>query len=87
MADPLHFGTFGGMLTRAIWFVFGVILTGLSISGIYIYGARIKKVLGKAPTAVVRKRPLILAWSGMSHWRWLMLLPISICLYLVLTIN
>ena len=42
-ADPLHFGTFGGMWTKALYFLFGLILTGLSGSGIYIYGARLAK--------------------------------------------
>ncbi len=40
-ADPLHFGTFGGQLTRFIWFLFGMMLTTLSASGAWIYTLRI----------------------------------------------
>lgn len=40
MADPLHFGTFGGTLTQVLWFVFGAALTLLSLSGVYLFGLR-----------------------------------------------
>ncbi len=49
LADPLHFGTWGGMAVRIVWFVFGVILSGLSVTGIYIYGLRV--VSGPARSA------------------------------------
>jgi uncharacterized iron-regulated membrane protein len=40
-ADPLHFGTFGGLATRVLWFVFGVGMCALSLTGVYLYGLRI----------------------------------------------
>lgn len=40
MADPLHFGTFGGLLTQVLWFVFGTAMTLLSLSGVYLFGLR-----------------------------------------------
>lgn len=40
--DPLHFGTFGGLATRLIWALFGLLLTGLAGSGAYIYAKRTK---------------------------------------------
>ena len=45
MADPLHFGTFGGLPTKLLYFIFGIILSGMSLSGIYIYSSRIRKSL------------------------------------------
>lgn len=43
IADPLHYGTIGGIWTKAIWFVFGLILSGMSITGFMIWGSRTVK--------------------------------------------
>jgi uncharacterized iron-regulated membrane protein len=43
LADPLHFGDFGGLITKIIWFVFGLILCAMSATGIVIYLKRIKQ--------------------------------------------
>ena len=61
-ADPLHFGTFGGYWTKVPWFLFGLALTALSVSGIAIYGLRIGRRAGAGALAT--------AWSGMGAWRW-----------------
>lgn len=45
-ADPLHFGTFGGLVTKLTWVVFGLMLVGMSASGVYIYAKRMKLALG-----------------------------------------
>ncbi|MGF1462491.1 MAG: PepSY-associated TM helix domain-containing protein [Maricaulaceae bacterium] len=42
-ADPLHFGYFGGFATKLLYLVFGVILSGMSLSGVYVYSARIRR--------------------------------------------
>ena len=41
MADPLHFGTWGGLVTRFVWFAFGLVLSALSVTGVVIYGLRV----------------------------------------------
>lgn len=43
MADPLHFGYFGGIWTKLIWFVFGAALSALSVTGVIVYGKRAAK--------------------------------------------
>lgn len=40
IANPLHYGTIGGIWTKIIWFLFGVILTGMSITGFLMWGSR-----------------------------------------------
>ena len=42
MADPLHFGNFGGLPTKLIWFVFGIAMTGLSVTGVWLTWRRLK---------------------------------------------
>lgn len=44
-ADPLHFGTFGGLFTKLLWAIFGLLLTGLAVSGAYIYAKRSRVAL------------------------------------------
>lgn len=55
MADPIHFGTLGGITTKVIWFLFGVALTGLSVTGVMIYATRLS---GSWRTAA----------RGISYW-------------------
>lgn len=54
-ADPLHFGSFGGLATKLIWFVGGLGLTGLAFSGVFVYVERMRRGLAReavdAPSA------------------------------------
>jgi len=51
IADPLHYGTIGGIWTKLIWFVFGVLLTGMSITGFLMWGTRtVRAARGKHVT-------------------------------------
>lgn len=43
IANPLHYGTIGGIWTKLIWFAFGVLLTGMSITGFLMWGTRTVK--------------------------------------------
>lgn len=46
MADPIHFGTWGGLASKVIWFVFGLFLTGLAVTGAIIYATRLHGGVG-----------------------------------------
>jgi len=65
MADPLHFGTLGGLSTKILWFVFGVLLTALAVTGAIIYTLRLAK---EGRTA---QRKLKVAWAGMGAWAYI----------------
>lgn len=45
IADPLHYGTIGGIWTKIIWFIFGLILSGMSITGFMLWGSRTVKTI------------------------------------------
>jgi uncharacterized iron-regulated membrane protein len=47
IADPIHFGTWGGLLTKFIWFIFGLGISSLVLSGIWISLKRKVKTLAK----------------------------------------
>jgi uncharacterized iron-regulated membrane protein len=60
--DPLHFGTFGGLLTRLLWALFGLILTGMAVSGAIIYATRTRKALAEPARSI--------ALDFLGHWKW-----------------
>jgi len=41
-ADPLHFGTFGGLWTQALWFALGLALSALMLTGAWIWNRRVR---------------------------------------------
>jgi len=67
-ADPLHFGTFGGYWTKAIWFLFGAALTAMAVTGVIIYSLRIGR--GQGGAAAAAPGFWLRAWRSMGHARW-----------------
>lgn len=61
-ADPLHFGTFGGLATKLLWVVFGLLLTAMAGSGAYIYAKRTKVAVTSGLTSG--------SLDYLGKWKW-----------------
>lgn len=80
MADPLHFGTFGGYWTKIPWFLFGLALTMLSVSGAAIYALRIGRETEMSRSSLTR------IWLGMGQGRWLSATCVIVGLVMIATL-
>lgn len=79
-ADPLHFGNFAGLTGKLLWFLFGLMLTALAVSGAIIHGKRLGPVSETLPGAWRRSlrwalAPSLLlilavpAWFYLTGWQ------------------
>ena len=41
-ADPLHFGYFGGLATKIFWFLLGLSMSAMTLTGVVIYSKRLR---------------------------------------------
>jgi uncharacterized iron-regulated membrane protein len=71
---PLHFGTWGGsgwqdLAVKTVWFVFGLMMTAMAISGAVIYYKRTGKAFrAMLPEQPGRERRLAMGWHVLKPW-------------------
>lgn len=56
-ADPLHFGTLGGLATQLLWFVFGLVMTVLTFSGGWLWFKRTRRALAAERAELFDRQP------------------------------
>jgi uncharacterized iron-regulated membrane protein len=82
--NPVHFGTFGGYWTKALYFVFGAGLSALTLTGAAIYALRIAKAERRAARWT---SGLLKTWRAMGLARWaalaLTLLPLVLAPFIM----
>ena len=66
MVNPLHYGDFGGLWSKTVWFVFGLALSSLAVTGVVIFWCRTVQRRGRTVS------PLLLRafhpWRGAMGW-------------------
>ena len=67
LSQPFHFGNFGGLTIKLIWFVFGLGLSGLALSGVWLHVKRIERARGNAATRRGTMTALV-ATSALFLW-------------------
>ena len=65
MVNPLHYGDFGGMWSKTIWFLFGLAVSGLAVTGIVIFWCRTAGATAGLLSTVLRA---FHPWRGAMSW-------------------
>jgi len=81
-ADPLHFGTFAGMTSKIIYFLFGVLLSTLALVGTFLYGLRLAR--DRRNHIASQGQIWLQSWQAMTGWKWLALGLLFVCAVLTI---
>lgn len=80
LTDAFHYGDFAGLVSKSIWFLFGVVMTGLSISGMIVFWRRTaRQSEHKSRSAWSRFFSVVKPWGGAMGW----LKPINIAILML----
>jgi uncharacterized iron-regulated membrane protein len=65
MVNPLHYGDFGGLLSKTVWFTFGLALSSLAITGVVIFWCRASQATAGLAASLLRA---FHPWRGAMGW-------------------
>jgi uncharacterized iron-regulated membrane protein len=63
LVDALHFGDFAGLASKIVWFLFGLVTTGMSISGLVVFWSRARRASPQQARGVAGR-----LWSVAKPW-------------------
>jgi hypothetical protein len=65
LTDAFHFGDFAGLISKAVWVVFGLITTGLAVSGVIIFWKRTARLAPPREISAGRRVwHIVRPWGG-----------------------
>lgn len=70
LAVAVHYGTWGGWVSIALWTLFGIGSTYLALTGARVYAARILAERGRAEPALQNRGALYLVIQGLGPFKW-----------------
>ena len=70
---PLHYGTWafsrtGDLIVKSVWFLFGLGMTGLAVSGLIIYYKRTRSATRKLLPPPGQRRKAVMTWRVLRPW-------------------
>lgn len=80
--DPLHFGTFAGLPSRIVYFIFGFLLSTLAVSGTYMFAMKTSRISHRQVFS--QRKVWKSALSKMGFGKWFSYVSITVCLLIAL---
>ena len=80
--DPLYFSTFAGLPSKILYFIFGVLLSTLAVSGSYMFAMKTTRISNRQVFS--KQKVWKSALSKMGFGKWFSYISIVICLLIAL---
>nr|WP_284701436.1 PepSY-associated TM helix domain-containing protein [Rhodoplanes tepidamans] len=64
LADRFHYGDFGGLVTKLVWVLFGLITTAMAVTGLIVHADRTRRATAAHRPAMLRRLRWLRPWGG-----------------------